>query len=397
MSRRVLWSGVAVLALALGALVALLFLRGHQRTTTVETLPPQGEARYNPLYVLGQALRADGLPVQSRATLDLRAMQPAARDTIVLLQDSDTLTPAQVSALLRWVEGGGHLLVRTPPPGDDATRHEPALLQQLGVQSLGYSNRCEPFDVPDDPGHVEFCHGRRFALDHHARDRALLQWGEPDHVFARLRYGEGVVDVLADMEYMKTRGENPNALPRAFAPEEDANLPPDGLKDLAHRDLTRYLLAPNYGHGRMWLVYGARPTSLWAQILRHGWPVWLPLLLALLCWLAARAQRFGSRIPSPRIERRTLLDHLTASGELLLRQRQGVALHAAVRALLMQRLQRRAPVAAALDGDARDQAIAELIGWPAARIATALASPPDNDASAMRERISLLLQMRRLL
>lgn len=397
MNRRVLWSVIGVVALLVVALGALLFLRAYERTTTVETLPPQGEATYNPLYVLGQALRADGLQVHSRATLDLRAMAPAARDTIVLLQDSDNLTPAQVTGLLDWVGSGGHLLVRTPPLGDDATRHEPALLQQLGVQSIGFANRCEQFNVADDPGHTEFCSGRRFDLDPSARDAAELRWGERGHVFARLRHGKGRVDVLADMDYMKTRGGDANTLQRAFESAHDRNMPPDGLRDRAHRDLTRYLLDPNYGHGTVWLVYGSRPMSLWATLLLQGWPVWVPLLLALLCWLAAHAQRFGSELPAPRDERRSLLQHIRASGELLLRQRQGPALHAAVRALLLRRLQRRAPVAAALDGAARDQAIAELIGWPAARIATAFAAPPDNDPSALRERISLLLQMRRLL
>lgn len=396
MSRRTLWGLLAVVVLLVVALAALLFLRTHQRTTSVQYLPPQGEARYNPLYVLGQALRADGLQVRSRPTLDMAVMAPQRRDTIVLLQDSSDLPPGQVAALLQWVADGGHLLLRTPPLGNDAQRIEPPLLQQLGVQSLGFASRCEPFHVADDRGHMEFCQGRRFDLDRHARQAVALQWGDEGHVFARLRHGQGTVDVLADMEFMKNSGDRGNLLQRAMRPQ-DLTQPRDGLYDRAHRDLTRYLLQPNYGSGRVWLVYGTRPVSLTALVVYQGWPVWVPLLLALLAWLAARAQRFGSELPSPRDERRSLLEHVRASGELLLRHRQGKALHAAVAALVMRQLQRRAPVAAALDGPARDQAIADVLGWPPAQVARALAPPPDNDTSAMSERISLLLQMRRLL
>ena len=48
--------------------------------------------------------------------------------------------PPEARRLLQWVDRGGHLLVRTPPTGDDDKRQEPALLQALGVGSLGNSN-----------------------------------------------------------------------------------------------------------------------------------------------------------------------------------------------------------------------------------------------------------------
>jgi len=70
MSTRLRWLLVGLVLLVIGVPLAILFLRTHERVTQLEHLPPQGEASYNPLYVLGQALRADGLTVQSQPRLD---------------------------------------------------------------------------------------------------------------------------------------------------------------------------------------------------------------------------------------------------------------------------------------------------------------------------------------
>ncbi|WP_171957689.1 DUF4350 domain-containing protein [Stenotrophomonas maltophilia] len=394
MSPRLFWSLLLGGLVLLGVPLTILYLRTHERVTETVQLPPQGEAGYNPLYVLGQALRADGIDAHSRPRLDLQQMALGPRDTVVLLQDSSELPAPAARALLAWVDGGGHLLVRTPPPAeDDASSTQGPLLDQLGVDSLYQQSDCQPFHVIDDPSHVEFCGGRRFTLGFAARTHAERRWGnERNLVFARLRHGQGKVSVLADMEFMRGEVDSPAARLASAAGKAS-----DGLHDLSHRDLTRYLLDPNYGKGTFWLVYASRPPSLWARLFYQGWPVWAPLLLALLGWLWGRSQRFGSRLPSPVLERRSLLEHVRASGELLLRFGQGARLYDAVLALFLHRLRLRAPVAAALDGAPREQAIAELLSWPQGRVASALTPPPPHDSSALRERIRLLLQMRSLL
>ena len=398
MKARVLWPLLIALAVLVSVPLVVWFLRTHEQVTKTETLPPQGEASYNPLYVLGQALRADGLQVQARARLDMAQMSPAAGDTVVLLQDSGELPAPEVAALLAWVQRGGHLLVRTPATGDDDERQEPALLQALGVGSLGFSSACQPFQVEGEDRHQEFCGGRRFDISDAAYASVQREWGnEAGYVFARIRHGQGLVDVLADMEFMKGQTDSSSFLPAALRPRKNQDTLTDGLHDRPHRDLARYLLQPNYGKGTMWLVYASRPPSLWARMFFEGWPVWLPLLLSLLGWLWMRSQRFGSELPSPLAERRSLLEHVRASGELLLRQRQGARLHGAVRGLFLRRLQARAPIAAALEGAAQEHAIATLLQWPESRVRTALATPAANDLTALKERIALLLQMRRLL
>ena len=201
-------------------------------------------------------------------------------------------------------------------------------------------------------------------------------------MFARLHHGQGKVSVLADMEFMRGEVDSPAARLASAAGKAS-----DGLHDLSHRDLTRYLLDPNYGKGAFWLVYASRPPSLWARLFYQGWPLWAPLLLALLGWLWARSQRFGSLLPSPVLERRSLLEHVRASGELLLRFGHGAPVRRRARPVPAS------PAAArtgsrCLDGAPRDQAIAELLKWPQGRVASALTPrhrtipPPCASASA---------------
>ncbi|MEG2805679.1 DUF4350 domain-containing protein [Stenotrophomonas sp.] len=400
MSVRLRWLLVVLGVLALGVPLTIAFLRTHERVTRTEHLPPQGEASYNPLYVLGQALRADGITVHSRPRVDLATMSLQPGDTLVLLQDSATLPAPTARALLAWVARGGHLVVRTPPPSEEALLANGPLLEALGVDAVDYGSACQPFHVRDDPHHVEFCRGRRFWAEPPSGMRVAREWGDVDEygddagrVFVRLRHGQGSVDVLADLDFMKGLGR-PAELDTSNAAKGQYV---DGLHDKAHRDLTRYVLAPRYGQGSMWLVYGAQPPSLWNRIFYQGWPVWAPLLLALLGWLWRRAQRIGSLLPSPAVERRSLLEHVRASGDHLLRYGKAPLLYDAVRRAFLARLRRRAPTAAALAGEVQVQAIATLLQWPHGRVHTALTAPASHDLTGLRERIRLLIQMRNLL
>ena len=360
----------------LGALVAALgvawFLHTHERVDDTVDLPPRGEAAYNPLYALRESLVAAGVPARSRQRLQLSGVPLGPRDTLLLYSEPRTLLPSEVEALLAWVEGGGHLLVRTPLPRRSAESVQPwDLLERLGVHVSG-GTRCEPLLVTGQEGHVEFCRGRRFKL---VDDPALLHWGNGDReglVFARLARGAGTIDVLADFDFMRNAD----------------------LREIPHSLLTRQLLAPNWGAGTMHLVYAASVPPLWLQILTRGWMAWGPLLLALLAWLWMRTQRLGPVLPAPPVARRALLEHVGASGEHLVRYGRAPLLYEAVRAAFLDRLRRRDPLAAALEGEAGIEAVAARTGLSPRDVRHALQAPAPDDAKAFRQRIARLIQMR---
>ncbi len=368
---------LSLLALLLTGLAAAWFFHNFERGSKDVHLPAYGEPTYNPLYALREALRRDGVQAESRRALDLRAMQLQSGDTVLLLGDTRPLTSAQVEQLLDWVQDGGHLLLRVPEP-DDELDSDATLPGRIGVLPSHVPPRCQKWRVKGQSEHTEFCSGFRFTLADDAR--AELRWGDrrdDTMAHARLRHGEGRIDVLADMDFLSNGGESEG-----------------GLRDVQHRDLTRLLLAPNYGKGTMHLIYGVESPSLWRSLFRHGWPVWLPLLLALLAWLWMRSQRFGSLLPSPREERRSLLEHVRASGEHLHRYGKTPLLYAAARQAFLTRLRRRAPVAAALEGEAQARAIADHLRLPPEQVRTALQVPASRDDAALRDRIALPIRMR---
>lgn len=378
--------GLVVLgALAIAAGVHW-FQRNYHRVEQTLYLPPGGEAAYNPLYALRKTLEADGVKAQSRQRLALGAHPPGPRDTVLLFNEASSLDAAQTRRLLAWVEGGGHLLVRTPPRRLWAGGPEPLLFDALGVETQEDSH-CADLQVEGQRPHVEFCRGRRFRL-HEVEPE--LAWGDLDagYVHARLAHGKGHVDVLADFDFLVNQGD-------AGTPFGDPlQRPQGGLRDVPHQALARQVLAPNYGAGTMHLIYAADMPSLLRTILFRGWMVWVPLLIALLAWLWSRMLPFGPPLPAPPMDRRSLLEHVRASGDHLFRYGRGVLLYTAARQAFLARLRRRDPVAAALAGDAQAEAVAERLGVPADTVRTALQTPSTQDKAGFRDRISTLIQLR---
>lgn len=374
-------AGVLVLAALVGLGVIWFRHNFHQVPKTLY-LPPSGEAGYNPLYALGKTLQADGVRVNMRQRLTLDANPLAPHDTVLLFNDPRVLSPDQQEQLLAWVESGGHLLLRTPPAvsGDDG---QAPILDSIGVYPRE-NKQCQPLRVAGQSPHVEFCKGRRFDFD----DDAELAWGDSEqgYVFARLAYGDGHVDVLSDFEVLVNQASG--------GMDSLEQKPDGGLRDVPHQAFARQLLAPNYRQGTMHLIYAAQMPSLLYTLLVRGWMVWVPLLLALLAWLYSRMQRFGPELPTPVMERRSLLEHVRASGDLLFRYGRGVLLYQAVRQAFFARLRRRDPVAAALAGDAQAQLLAKRFNLPMETVRDALAVPASRDHGKFRTRISTLIELR---
>jgi hypothetical protein len=194
----------------------------------------------------------------------------------------------------------------------------------------------------------------------------------------RFAHGRGTVDVLADFGMFDN----------------------DSAADPSHAVFARNVLAPGWQPGTtVHLVHDAKtePTSFFSLAWRVAWLALVPALVMLALWLWMRTERIGPRLPAPVDARRSLLEHLQASGNHLLRHRRHGALYAAVLDAFERRLRRRDPYAAALDGAARVQAIAARTGWPEADVAEALAAPRPRDVRDFVLRIARLLQLRQRL
>jgi hypothetical protein len=394
MSRRSL--GFAVLALLLVAGGTAAFLHYFKRDSREITLPAKGEAAYNPLYALKQALLAQGIQARSYPSLNPTALDLGRDDTLVLYTQPEAISPTQSERLLAWVEKGGHLIMPGPGLGEDPG----PLANSLELRATPYPKSAATADEDEDEDIDYYAHCTRIATGgakvevekdgkKQMRDPLPLSLCDPrftskraDFVmhdgsdklgyrFGRLDLGKGVVTVT----------------PTDFL--ENSN-----LGDPIPAQVAYQILAPRLGRGRVHLVYSADVPSLWRLMLEQGWQVLVPALLALIAWLLMRGQRFGARVPAPSQDRRALLEHVQAAGELAFRRGRMLALHRAVLDLFRKRLARREPLIAAMDGDLLVQSLAARLDLDPARIRLALSPVGLQRPDAFLQCISTLLLMR---
>lgn len=348
MSRRGWLLGLIVVALV-GAFVAW-WLHTYKRVAIEIDLPPRGEARYNPLFALKRSLQAQGFSVAaaSNSVIDTGALQPG--EVMVLYSDVRTLSETTSTGLLDWVERGGHLVFSLP----DAEGQHGALMDALGLYVTDHY-RCLEWQVATQENDKEARHCFNYRFDSYEDDLAESfewLWGNVDngYVLGRQYRGEGSVFVAGELDFLGN----------------------DELDKLGHAQLAWQVLAPVLGDGKVHLIYAADIPPLYVLIVRHGWPILLPVCIALLAWLWARSQRFGPLLPLASAHRRALLEHVQASGEFVFRRGRTMALYAAVHRLFMSRLRRRHPSLAALDGDVLVHALSTQLDLPATSIRQAL-------------------------
>jgi hypothetical protein len=369
-----LLGAVALLALAV---IALWWSQNFERKQIEVPMPPRGEAAFNPLYALKRALLLDGVDARSRRRLALAEMAPAPRDTLWLLGDVRALPARDAAGLVAWIEQGGHLIVDVPTSWRSDRKDVGPLLRALGVAINEADGGCAEFsggsvvrDVKEP--NVQLCGGLR--MDVALGTAVLARWhnAEGADLLLRLRHGAGSFDLVSGLDFANNAG----------------------LSQPAAAALARQLLAPNYGRGTVHLVYEAEMPPLWRLLLERGWMAWLPLALATLGWLWWRTQRRGPLLPPPPLTRRSLLEHVQASGEHIHRYGRGHLLHASLRQAFDARLRRRDPYAASLTGAAQRAAIAARTGLPEAEVEAALRAPVPFVAADLRLRIAKLNRLR---
>jgi len=336
-----------------------------------------GEPKWNPLYALRESLRLDGVQAHSRRLLNLKEMNLQPADTLVLLGDVRELSADIERELLEWVHRGGHLVIQAPQWQPLYTSS--FILQRLTVEPSQARSRCHHHQ-----NQPLLCSGNRFTV--HNPAQAEVYWSDKHDktaVWARLKYSAGYVDIAGSLDFLH------NGFLANYFPWQNS-----GLRPQAHRALARQMLAPNYGRGTIYLIFNRDIPSLWKLLWQHGWPVWLPLALALAGGLWRGSQRFGAVLPAPPAQRRSLLEHVRASGYYLYRRRQSAVLYQAVRNVFMQRLQQRAPWIAAQTGAEQIQAIARHLRYSPQQVRDSLTLPAVGDNAILHARIALLIEMR---
>lgn len=345
------WRNVWITAIVLAGIgiAAGWFLYTFEYVETEIEAPLHGEARYNPFYALAKVLRARGVKVESRGNLNLGTMHPGKNDTLVLGADVRTLSDDEANRLLDWVREGGHLVLSLPPGSEG---RKGALLEDLGLKVIDSWDCLHWRTSRKNP--AEYC--SRFAFRLEDEDAAeedfdlLVGSSKEGYRIGRQTWGKGGWLVVSSLKFLHNAE----------------------LNDEDNAELAWQVLAAELHGGVVHLIYAVDVPPLYVILFKRGWPVLVPLLLALLAWLWARSQRFGPLLPLAPGHRRALLEHIRAAGEFVFRRGGAYALYAPLRRAFDERLRRSDPVAAALDGEQQIAALATARGLPQAQVQQAL-------------------------
>ncbi|OOG63943.1 hypothetical protein B0E46_08395 [Rhodanobacter sp. B04] len=371
MSRGTLYTGL----LAAGVMLVLVgaFFATFERKEVTQPVAAHGEASYNRFFALEQTLRRLDAPVTALTTLDPQRLPLRSGDTLVLGDDSSRVDVDDAARIAEWVRGGGHLLLS---PGSTVATHTPLFeaLNLLDPRAAEFAcSTIHPMGsaAGTSADDVQLC-GRRFRLNRlgTAVVEASIGDAQDGYLFARARLGAGVVSLLSNLDLLSG-----NQLRNAGAQQFDWRL-----------------LAPNFGLGRIYLVYALDGMSFLKLLLLKGWPALLALSLLLVAWMAMRSERFGPLMPAPAMHRRALLEHVQAAGEFVYRRDSGRSLHNLACQAVLSRWRRRDPASAMLHGDALYARLAQRSQLAPEQVAHAFQSSAN--AQAFRASIITLARLR---
>ncbi|HJW08839.1 MAG TPA: DUF4350 domain-containing protein [Holophagaceae bacterium] len=375
-------------AMLLLGLVAVAFMSRH--SFRKEPVPVEvglhGEALEDQTLLLEKWLRAEGRTVTRGGGLLLPQELPEG-GTLILLHLSHPVSDGEAKLLLDWVRRGGVLITDGSAAPFNDGRSLAALHKALGVtlkdlkpdalDSMGEGHDEHTMTILKGETPYRIRTSNRWRLEPSDPEAWHYRLGnEKGFSLLNRQEGEGVLSLTPDLSFLYR----------------------EGLTELDHAAYFQRLLPGPHGNGARVVVW-SRPVklSLFAWLWDHAWPAILALLALVGAWLWRGWPRFGPLMPEPLPERRSLLEHLSASARLMWRGGASAHLVSATRESLERRAQRLNPAYASLDLGARAQWLAEATGGQADLIAAALDDRPAPNAEGHAQALVTLEQLRQRL
>lgn len=369
-----------VVAAALLALAVFAFFQlFEQRRFEFET-GFRDEAARNRYLAAQRLLERMGMQVRSLSLGELRGLPPVD-GALVLPTERATLSLDRSRELLDWVRAGGHLLVVTWTLWDEEDRREDPLLDPLGFRQFGRLGEAEEIvqdeiarvRVPGRDPPLEVEHDPRFRfVDSEGRATWSVEDANGVHLL-QTRLGAGYLTALTD----------------------DFFLTNTAIAEHDHAELV-YRLARTGGRaGPVWIVFAEEWPRPW-QLLSAG--AWVPVLafaILVAAWGWMRAARFGPIRPDPPRDRRSLMEHVWASGRFHWQHGDAGMLVECAREALMERVRTRHPGWRELRPAELHARLAELSDVPRERIDRALAHRPEIQPERFSENIATMERITR--
>ncbi|MBL3589549.1 MAG: DUF4350 domain-containing protein [gamma proteobacterium endosymbiont of Lamellibrachia anaximandri] len=336
MKSRLLILFALLLLLAVVAGMAAWFLDNFERRSTEVRLGMSAEARRNPLLAGEIFLRRQGLDVKSLSGREYLT-KPDADVGVLLVKDlGPSLAPERETALLEWIEAGGHLIVS---PGRALDEDEPGnhLLESFGVSLVEYVESDEEESQADSPVSMEYTgYDEPLQVEFDIRRELMVERDDADWLVPGLngyhlvgfQLGRGFLTILSDNRFFTNTRivEHDHALLLALLTEDQ---------------------------GAVRLLYSANMPSLLTLIWKNAAYAVLSALLLLLLSIWRLTYRSGPILNAGEHARRNLLEHLQAGGEYLWKLDRAAALRERSAGIVEKRWLQRHPQLARLDQQQR--------------------------------------------
>jgi len=321
MSREGLWSVALAAVIGLGA---IWFLLNFEQVPVREWVGMSGEARRNPYLALQRLAERMGTPAHEVRSLAELGQLPA-RGVLLLPQPRAELARRERDRLLAWTANGGHLVVEAEP-----VRVPDPLLDALDVGRKAARPKAprQPIEIRW-PGAQRALRGELPTwLVLEAKAPRFAAGGEAGSALLQLEHGKGRVTVVSGLSFLENRR----------------------IGALDHAELAWRIAG---GQGILLVFNNPERLSLTRWLLDHAPAVLVAAAALILLWLWRVAPRFGPIAPDPERGRRSLVDHLRASGRFLWNAGKRTTLAEAAREMALRRVTRAHPDFASLSARER--------------------------------------------
>ena len=317
-----------------------------------------GEAAANRYLAAQRLLERMGLEVRSLKLGELGALPPH-NGTLILPTERATLSRERARLLERWVNEGGHLIVVTWTLWDQEDRPDDPLLDPLGFRQFAQLEDVESMlslaVVPGQDRPLAVMYDPRFRFeDSEGRASWSIEDANGTHLL-QTRLARGTLTALTDDLFMTNYT----------------------IAEHDHAELVCRLARADGRTGPVWIVFAEEWPGPWQLLWEAGWAVVVALALLVCAWIWMRSRRFGPLLPDPSLDRRSLMEHIEASGRFHWKHAGARMLADATREALMERVRTRHPGWLELSPAELAERLEQTADVPLWRINRALAFRPE--------------------
>jgi hypothetical protein len=157
------------------------------------------------------------------------------------------------------------------------------------------------------------------------------------------------------------------------------------------------VMLPDHSPAGIWIVGRDRYPGLLEVLREHAWRILVSGLLVLLVALWWKGVRFGPPVPDVVPERRSVVEHISASADFLWRSRLGTVLLASARRAALARFELREPGFAELGDNERVERLSAASGLSRGQLLRALSDHGADDPTEFTNAVRTLERLRKRL